>query len=157
MMKSMLNSRQMVRSFYRIMSTVDNSEVKKFSEVGSDWWDKSSSSGTGPLHAMNPCRISFIRTSIADEIGTSMKPALHQIVGLNFLDVGCGGGLLSEGLARLGANMTSIDPSSESITVATTHAQHDPLTSTINFQNTTVEEIAKSGEKFDVVCSLEVI
>eukprot|EP01031_Cornospumella_fuschlensis_P029563 gene29563-35682_t len=82
---------------------------------------------------------------------------LEQLKGLKILDVGCGGGLLSEALARLGAIVTSIDPSETNIAVAREHAACDPKTSTITYINTTVEEIARSEEKFDAVCSLEVL
>lgn len=138
-------------------ASVNNDEVKKFSAVGKDWWNAESNRGTGPLHSMNPVRIDFIRRTLAAQLSLHSVPPNLQLQGLDILDVGCGGGILSEGLARLGANVTSIDPSDANIAVASRHCKTDPSTSKINYMQTTVEEIAQSSRKFDVVCSLEVI
>ncbi len=120
------------------------------------WWDKASKEGAGPLHDMNPVRVQYIREELAEKYGRTTLYVGEQLKGLDILDVGCGGGLLSESLARLGANMTSIDPSAENIEVASWHSKLDPATKDINYQNTTVEAMAQSDKKFDVVCSLEV-
>lgn len=106
---------------------------------------------------MNPVRVQYIREELAEKYGRSTLFVGEQLKGLDILDVGCGGGLLSESLARLGANVTSIDPSPENIEVASWHAKLDPQTSTIDYQNTTVESMAQNEKKFDVVCSLEVL
>jgi ubiquinone biosynthesis O-methyltransferase len=105
---------------------------------------------------MNPVRVRFIREQLAPRFGKENLVPFKQLSGLRILDAGCGGGLLSESLARLGANMVSIDPSPENIEVAKAHAAEDPLTSSIDYRVATVEDICKEEEKFDVVCSLEV-
>jgi 2-polyprenyl-6-hydroxyphenyl methylase / 3-demethylubiquinone-9 3-methyltransferase len=138
-------------------ASVNNEEIKKFSAVGKDWWNAESNRGTGPLHAMNPVRVDFIRRTLAAQLSLHSLPPNLQLQGLDILDVGCGGGILSEALARLGANVTSIDPSDVNIAVASRHSRTDPSTSKIDYMRTTVEEIARSDRKFDVVCSLEVI
>jgi ubiquinone biosynthesis O-methyltransferase len=106
--------------------------------INSDWWESGSVSGTGPLHAMNPVRVDFIRKHVARTMQRSHLFETQQLKGLRILDVGCGGGLLSESLARLGANVTSIDPSAENIRVASQHSKLDPLTATINYKQTTI-------------------
>lgn len=103
-----------------------------------EWWDATSKSGTGPLHAMNPVRVQFIRDHAAKYFDREQSHPLDRIRGLKVLDVGCGGGLLSESLARLGAEVTAIDPGEENIGVAKGHSSLDPLTSTIDYQRTTV-------------------
>ena len=87
----------------------------------------------------------------------SSKQAQRQLEGLSILDVGCGGGLAAEALARLGATVTAIDPASENIEIAKMHSAGDAATSSIRYLNTTVDSIASSDEKFDAVCALEVI
>jgi ubiquinone biosynthesis O-methyltransferase len=107
---------------------------------------------------MNPTRVQFIRTQLATSLGRKKLPALDQIRDLRILDVGCGGGLLSESLARLGAKVTAIDPSAQNIAIAREHATMDPLTSSIEYIHTTIEDLASSNMPlFDVICSLEVI
>ena len=140
-----------------VHGSVNNDEVKKFSSVGKDWWNAESNRGTGPLHAMNPVRVDFIRRTLSKQLSSMSKEPNFHMGGLDILDVGCGGGILSEALARLGANVTSIDPSDVNIGVASRHSSTDPLTSKIEYIQTTVDVIARSGRKFDVVCSLEVI
>jgi ubiquinone biosynthesis O-methyltransferase len=137
--------------------SVNPEEIHNFSAVGKGWWDSSSAADTVPLHAMNPTRVSFIRQSIAQTLSRENLPVASQIRGLKILDVGCGRGILSESLARLGASVTAIDPSARKISVALEHSRSDPLTSTIKYQCATVEQIVASGQKFDVVCSLEVL
>jgi len=140
-----------------LSTTVDKSEVSKFSAVGDDWWDKSSKSGTGPLHAMNPVRVGYIRKALATTRGTTGLPAVDQIRGMKVLDVGCGGGLLAEALSRLGAEVTAIDPSSENIAIAKAHSSHDKATASIQYEQSTIEEVAASGRRFDAICALEVV
>jgi ubiquinone biosynthesis O-methyltransferase len=103
-----------------------------------NWWDANSFHGTGPLHQMNPIRVKFIRQCIANELKTSHLFETKQMSGLEILDVGCGGGLLSESLARLGANVTAIDPSPSNISVAKSHSMIDTLTQTIKYKNALV-------------------
>lgn len=112
----------------------------------SDWWDPTAKSGTGPLHDMNPVRVDFVRKAVAQALNRTHLFESQQLKGLNILDVGCGGGLLSESLARLGANMTSIDPSPENIHVASSHSKNDPLTATINYKQSTVGKDTKRNQ-----------
>jgi 2-polyprenyl-6-hydroxyphenyl methylase/3-demethylubiquinone-9 3-methyltransferase len=144
-------------NFRGATGSVNHDEIKKFSAVGDDWWKAESVTGVGPLHSMNPVRVDFVRRTLAKQLSLeSLSPSL-QMKGLNILDVGCGGGILSEALSRLGANVTSIDPSSVNIGIASLHSSKDPITSKITYKQTTVEEMALTDQKFDVVCSLEVI
>lgn len=141
----------------RHSSSVNPEEIRKFGAVGADWWDQDSKKGTGPLHAMNPTRVDFVRTRAATHLGREGEGVLDQIRGLDVLDVGCGGGLLAESLARLGANVVAIDPAEENVKVARLHSEADETTRGISYENTTVEDMAASGRNFDIVCSLEVI
>ena len=106
---------------------------------------------------MNATRVQFIRHCLSTAHDRESLSPLEQLRDLKVLDVGCGGGLAAEALARLGANVTAIDPARENIEVAKLHSSQDPLTSGIRYLNTTVEEISTSGEKFDAVCALEVV
>ena len=138
--------------------TINPDEVSKFSVIGDQWWNRSSVLGTGPLHAMNPARIEFIRSSLASIYkDRHALPALDQLKDMSILDVGCGGGILAESLARLGANVTAIDPSKENIKVAKNHSKKDSWTSNINYQQASIEDIVERGELYDAVCSLEVV
>ncbi len=133
-------------------STASQDEIDRFAAMADEWWDD-----TGkfkPLHKLNPARIEFIRDHLIDHFGldkTSDKP----LSGLNLIDVGCGGGLISEPLCRLGANVTAIDAGIEAVTVARTHAEREGLE--INFRNDLPETVAAEGLQFDAVVSLEVI
>jgi polyprenyldihydroxybenzoate methyltransferase/3-demethylubiquinol 3-O-methyltransferase len=124
---------------------VIDSEVKKFGAVGSGWWDTTSTAGTGPLHAMNPVRMGFIKQKCEAyrhrpqaDTPTDNADAGVGIRGMRILDVGCGGGLASESLARLGAQVTAIDPSRENIAVASAHSRLDPQTASIRYIHATV-------------------
>ncbi|CAM9285565.1 unnamed protein product [Chrysoparadoxa australica] len=129
----------------RLSSSVDDAEIKKFGEIKESWWDSRSSKGAAPLHSMNITRVKYITDH------------LHQpIKGLKCLDVGCGGGLLCESLARLEGDVMGIDPSQENINVAREHAAGDNLTRGIDYQAKTVEELDSEGV-FDLVCALEVL
>ena len=130
---------------YRFFSTLDPNEVSKFSKVSSDWWNPLNTTGTGPLHDMHPVRMSYLKKHIPTFTSTT------------FLDVGCGGGLLSESLSRLGGTVTGIDPSYDNIQVAKTHARDDPDTADITYSVASIEEHASHGIQYDVVASLEVI
>ena len=106
---------------------------------------------------MNQARISFIRENVSISNDKTALPILEQLKGIKILDIGCGGGLVAESLARLGADVTAIDPSEENIKAAQLHSSLDPLTKNIKYYNRSVESMSESNEKFDVVCVLEVI
>lgn len=126
-------------------SSVSKSEVSKFSALSSKWWDKKGEFKL--LHQMNPIRLRYIRNHVG--MTTRGETPLR---GKRVLDVGCGGGILSEPLARLGAHVTGIDASLESIRVASKHAELNELK--IDYQHITAENLKS---KFDVVCALEII
>jgi 2-polyprenyl-6-hydroxyphenyl methylase / 3-demethylubiquinone-9 3-methyltransferase len=131
--------------------TVDRDEVARFSRLAGEWWDP-----RGPmaaLHKFNPVRLAYIRDRAAAHFGR--EPAsLGSLAGLRFLDIGCGGGILSEPLARLGAVVVGIDPSDENIAVAQAHAAAVGLT--IDYRAATAEALAAAGESFEVVLAMEV-
>jgi 2-polyprenyl-6-hydroxyphenyl methylase / 3-demethylubiquinone-9 3-methyltransferase len=133
-------------------SSVDETEVERFSRHAADWWD-----ARGPmaaLHKFNPVRLAYIRDQAAEHFDRDAKK-LDCLKGLRMLDIGCGGGILSEPLARLGAHMVGADPSEENIAVAREHAEDSELA--IDYRATTAEELAEAGETFDVVLAMEVV
>ena len=133
-------------------SSVDAAEVERFSALAADWWD-----ARGPmaaLHKFNPVRLAYIRDQAARHFGRDAK-TLDSLKGLRLLDIGCGGGILSEPLARLGAQVVGADPSEENIAVARAHAGESELT--VDYRNTTAEDLAAAGERFDVVLAMEVV
>lgn len=133
-------------------STVNPDEVARFTAMADAWWDP-----TGkfrPLHQINPVRMEFIRGNVCKHFGIDANADL-PFKGLDVLDVGCGGGLLSEPMARLGANMTSIDAGEKNVEIAKIHAGQSGLD--IDYRNVYPEDLAKEGKKFDVVLNMEVI
>lgn len=133
-------------------STVDSSEIEKFGAIAEEWWDPDGK--FKPLHTMNPCRLDYITSQIAAEYGRDLRDG-HPLSGLKIADVGCGGGLLSEPMARLGATVTGIDAAGEGITVARLHAEMHRLE--IDYRQTTAEALAETGQTFDVVLAMEII
>jgi len=132
--------------------TVDQDEVARFSRLSGQWWDTH-----GPmaaLHKFNPVRLGYIRDRAAAHFGRDPN-RLDSLAGLRMLDIGCGGGILAEPLARLGATMVGIDPSQSNITVAQHHAAQSQLA--IDYRTGTAEALAAAGEKFDVVLAMEVV
>jgi 2-polyprenyl-6-hydroxyphenyl methylase/3-demethylubiquinone-9 3-methyltransferase len=132
--------------------TIDDDEVAQFSRVSGQWWNE-----RGPmaaLHKFNPLRLGYIRDRAAEHFGRDAKK-LGSLAGLRILDIGCGGGILSEPLARLGAAVVGADPSAENIAVAQRHAAQSGLT--IDYRCTTAETLAEAGETFDVVLAMEVV
>ena len=133
-------------------STVDPAEIAKFEAMAAEWWDP-----TGkfkPLHMMNPCRLDYITSQIAAEFGRDLTgPA--PFAGLRLLDIGCGGGLLSEPMARLGASVVGADAAEGNLPVARIHAAQMGLE--IDYRHTTAEALAADGERFDVVLNMEVV
>ena len=133
-------------------STVDPAEVAKFEAMAAEWWNPNGK--FKPLHLMNPCRLDYITSQIASEFDRDLAAPL-PFAGLRVLDIGCGGGLLSEPMARLGADVVGADPATRNIPVAQLHAEQSGLT--IDYRLTTAEELAAAGEQFDVVLNMEVV
>ncbi len=133
-------------------TTIDPAEVAKFEAMAAEWWDPSGK--FKPLHMMNPVRLDYICAQIAGEfdrdLGTD-KP----FAGLRVLDIGCGGGLLCEPMARLGADVVGADAAGGNIPVAQTHAEQSGLS--IDYRHTSAEALADAGERFDVVLNMEVV
>ena len=132
--------------------TVDAGEIAKFEAMAAEWWDP-----TGkfkPLHMMNPVRLDYITSQIATEFGRDLKGD-KPFEGLRILDIGCGGGLLSEPMARLGADVVGADAAPRNIPVAQIHAEQSGLE--IDYRHTTAEAMAEAGEQFDIVLNMEVV
>jgi 2-polyprenyl-6-hydroxyphenyl methylase/3-demethylubiquinone-9 3-methyltransferase len=132
--------------------TVDPDEVERFSALAAEWWNPRGK--MAPLHKFNPVRIGFIRNQAAARFDRDPR-RLDSMKGLRMLDIGCGGGLLSEPLARLGADMVGVDPSDMNIEAAKEHARQSELA--IDYRCATAEELAEAGERFDVVLAMEVV
>jgi 2-polyprenyl-6-hydroxyphenyl methylase/3-demethylubiquinone-9 3-methyltransferase len=132
--------------------TIDPDEILKFSKISDEWWDIKGKFSA--LHKINPIRVKFVIDKITSHhnISNKYENLLHNI---NILDVGCGGGLLCEPLARLGANVTGIDADKKSLDVAISHAKDEILS--INYTHLTLEEIIAEQKKYDVVIAMEVI
>jgi len=134
------------------INTVDETEVAKFEAMAADWWDPTGK--FAPLHMMNPVRLDYITAQIAAEYGRDLRGPL-PFKGLRILDIGCGGGLLSEPMARLGATVVGADAAEGNIPVARVHAEQSGLK--IDYRHTTAEALAAAGEQFDVVLNMEVV
>lgn len=132
--------------------SVDTAEVERFSRLAARWWDPKGP--MAPLHKLNPVRVGYIRDQVAAHFGRDGKK-LDCLKGLRVLDIGCGAGLLSEPLARLGADMVGAEPAEENIDVARMHAEESELT--IDYRATTAEDLAEASERFDVVLAMEVV
>ncbi|KAF5190132.1 Ubiquinone biosynthesis o-methyltransferase [Thalictrum thalictroides] len=137
-----------------ISSSLNESELLKFSSIAETWWD--SQGPFKPLHVMNPTRLAFIRSTLCRHFRIDPCSA-RPFEGLKIIDVGCGGGILSEPLARMGATVTGVDAIEKNITIARIHAESDPVTSSIEYCCTTAEKLVEEQKKFDAVISLEVI
>lgn len=133
-------------------TTIDPAEVAKFEAMAAEWWDLEGK--FKPLHMLNPCRLDYITSQIAAEFGRDLDDTL-PFSGLRILDIGCGGGLLSEPMARLGATVVGADAAAGNIPVAKVHAEQSGLN--IDYRHTTAEDLANSGEQFDVVLNMEVV
>ena len=133
-------------------STIDEAEVARFAALASHWWN--ARGPMAPLHKFNPVRLAFIRDRACAQFGRDPK-SLDSLAGLDILDVGCGGGLLAEPLARLGGRVVGIDPAAENAAAARLHAEKSGLA--IDYRATTVEETADKGQRFDIVIASEVV
>ncbi|ETX15043.1 3-demethylubiquinone-9 3-methyltransferase [Roseivivax halodurans JCM 10272] len=132
--------------------SVDPSEVAKFEAMAADWWDPNGS--TAPLHAMNPCRLDYIVAQICGEFDRDIRVG-RPFEGLSVLDVGCGGGLLSEPLARLGARVTGVDAAAKNVEIARAHARDAGME--IDYRAVTAESLLAEGAAFDVVLGMEIV
>ncbi len=130
----------------------DTDEVARFEALAREWWDPAGK--FRPLHRLNPARLKFIEEQACRHFARKMGAA-NPLAGLRILDIGCGGGLIAEPLARLGATVTGIDPGAATIEAAIKHAAESGLP--VRYRRATAEEIAGQGEQFDIVLALEVV
>ncbi len=133
-------------------STVDDDEVARFSALADEWWDPRGK--MAPLHKLNPARLGYIRDVACRHFGRDPK-RLDCLAGLRVLDIGCGAGLLSEPLARIGGEVVGVDPSSANIAAAQLHARENEAA--IDYRVGTAEALADAGERFDLVLAMEVV
>lgn len=133
-------------------STVDAGEIARFSAIAAEWWNPNGK--FRPLHKFNPVRLAFLRDRICQHYGRDPMSA-KPLAGLRLLDIGCGGGLLAEPMARLGAEVVGVDAAERNIKTATVHAEEQDLA--IDYRATTAEALAHSGERFDVVLAMEIV
>ena len=137
-------------------TTVDDSEVARFSAIADEWWDTKGK--FAPLHRLNPTRIGYLRDRITQHFAgqnSANGQSATPLNNLSLVDIGAGGGLIAEPMARLGATVTAIDASDTNINVASLHAKASGLS--IDYRATTAEALAQSGAQFDVVLALEII
>ena len=132
--------------------TVDPAEVARFAALAATWWDPDGKMGM--LHKFNPVRLGFIRDAACRQFSRDPK-RLDSLKGLRILDIGCGGGILSEPLARLGGEVVGADPAVPNIEAAKVHAESAGLT--LDYRATTAEALADAGERFDLVLAMEVV
>ena len=132
------------------MTSVNKKEIDKFSKMANEWWDPEGK--FKPLHKFNPTRIKYIKENIIDNF--KLKNKLRPLSGINILDIGCGGGLLSEPMSRMGANVTGIDASDKNIKIAKLHSKKNKLK--INYLCSSPEKL-KITKKFDVILNMEIV
>ena len=135
-----------------MMTTADQTEIDNFAALSNQWWDQKGP--MAPLHSFTPVRIDYILQTIG-RFFPMKKGAKPSLAGVKILDIGCGGGLLAEPMARLGAKVTGIDVTAPAISAAKIHAESMQLA--IDYQVITAEDLAASGAKFDVIYASEVI
>ncbi len=133
-------------------STVDPAEVERFSRLAAEWWDPGGK--MRPLHRLNPVRLGFIRDAACRQFSRDAR-RLDTLSGLRVLDIGCGGGILSEPLARMGASVVGADPSATNVETARLHAAKSGVA--VDYRITTAEALADQGEQFDLVLAMEVV
>jgi 2-polyprenyl-6-hydroxyphenyl methylase/3-demethylubiquinone-9 3-methyltransferase len=133
-------------------TTIDPAEVAKFAAMAREWWDPEGK--FAPLHKFNPVRLAYIRERAVAHFGRDAA-SLVPLGGLSLLDIGCGGGLLAEPMARIGAEVTGIDPSETNVMTALAHAAETGIA--IDYRATSAEELAGTGARFDIVLNMEVV
>lgn len=133
-------------------TTVDQNEIAKFEAMAAEWWDPNGK--FKPLHMLNPCRLDYIIDQVSAEFTRDSREQ-SPFKDLRILDIGCGGGLLCEPMARLGATVIGADAAERNIPVARTHAEQSGLD--IDYRFTTAEALAEAGEQFDVILNMEVV
>ena len=132
------------------MTSVNKKEIDKFSKMANEWWDPEGK--FKPLHKFNPTRIKYIKENIINNF--KLKNKFRPLSGINILDIGCGGGLLSEPMTRMGANVTGIDASDKNIKIAKLHSEKNKLK--INYLCSSPEKL-KITKKFDVILNMEIV
>ena len=133
------------------MTTINKEEIQKFSKLADEWWDVNGK--FKPLHMFNPIRIEYILEEISKHFKLNRNEK-HFLKNLEILDIGCGGGLISEPMARLGGNITGIDASEKNIKVASLHSKENNLK--ITYLNKSPEQLDEK-EKFDIILNLEIV
>ncbi|GLK81957.1 bifunctional 2-polyprenyl-6-hydroxyphenol methylase/3-demethylubiquinol 3-O-methyltransferase UbiG [Ancylobacter defluvii] len=133
-------------------TTVDPREVERFAALAAEWWNPRGKMGV--LHKFNPVRLAYLREKIVTHFNRDPR-AMRPLEGLRLLDIGCGGGLLCEPLARMGATVVGIDPAERNVRVASLHAGESGAP--VEYRATTAEAMAAAGERFDVVLAMEVV
>jgi 2-polyprenyl-6-hydroxyphenyl methylase/3-demethylubiquinone-9 3-methyltransferase len=135
-----------------VASSADAAELERFADLAAHWWDEAGP--LAPLHKLNPVRLGYVRDRICHHLGRDPRGA-QPLAGATALDVGCGGGLLCEPLARLGATMVGIDPAPASIETAARHARAAGLA--IDYRVATAQQLRAEGRQFDLLCAMEVV
>lgn len=133
-------------------TTLDPAEVEKFSRLAAEWWNPTGKMSV--LHKFNPVRLAYIRDAACERFRRD-RTRIDALAGLTVLDIGCGGGLLCEPLARMGASVTGIDPARTNVETARLHAADSGLA--VDYRCTTAEDVAAAGERFDIVLAMEVV
>ena len=133
-------------------TTVDPREVGRFAALAAEWWNPRGKMRV--LHKFNPVRLAYLRETLTAHFGRDAR-AMRPLEGLRLVDIGCGGGLLSEPLARMGADVVGIDPAERNVRIASLHAEESGIA--VDYRATTAEALADAGERFDVVMAMEVV